>query len=349
MVVSVNPEPKNEDFNDLLDKTLMNLSIESNNHQDEYLTLLGSKLEGKVFDIMLKSAIDTPFENSIELISGQKFPDIIANKFYGVEVKTTKQNHWKTTGNSILESTRVDGIEKIFILFGKMISPIEFKYRPYASCLSDVVVTHSPRYLVDMDLEEGHTIFDKINMPYDTLRKDSDPIGQIVNYYRSLLKDGEQVWWLDQDDEKSKSLIIRFWNSLSKEIRNDYVAKGMVYFPEVFSSDFNRFALWLFESESVICPNLRDQFTAGGQGEIVWSDKKHDQIPKMIVKLDEFIEMIIQTLQTTSPNELMEYWQVDKKVELNSFWISLVEHHTKLLNLNIDIKEYLFDKIENCN
>ncbi len=42
MVVSVNPEPKNEDFNDLLDKTLMNLSIESNNHQDEYLTLLGS-------------------------------------------------------------------------------------------------------------------------------------------------------------------------------------------------------------------------------------------------------------------------------------------------------------------
>ena len=41
---------------------------------------------------------------------------------------------------------------------------------------------------------------------------------------------------------------------------------------------------------------------------------------------------------------IFEY-MVDKKVELNSIWISLVEHHTKLLNLNIDIKEYLFDKI----
>lgn len=111
------------------------------------------------------------FENTIELIGGQKFPDIVANKYYGIEVKTTTQNHWKTTGNSVLEGTRVDDVERIYMLFAKLASPIEFRCRPYEEVLSEVVVTHSPRYLIDMNLKVGNTIFDKIKMPYDTLRK----------------------------------------------------------------------------------------------------------------------------------------------------------------------------------
>ncbi|WP_212744209.1 hypothetical protein [Maribacter sp. ACAM166] len=59
---------------------------------------------------MTDLAVGSEFENSIELIGGQKFPDIVAKKFYGIEVKTTTQNHWKTTGNSVLESTRVDDV-----------------------------------------------------------------------------------------------------------------------------------------------------------------------------------------------------------------------------------------------
>jgi hypothetical protein len=160
-------------------------------------------LENVVAEVMTEKAKGTPFENSIELISGQKFPDIIANKFYGVEVKTTKQNHWTTTGNSVLESTRVDGIERIYMLFGKMINPIEFKCRPYEDCLSDVVVTHSPRYLINMDLQAGQTIFDKLDIPYNTLRNFPNPIKPITDYYRQFLKPGEEVWWLDQEEPKS--------------------------------------------------------------------------------------------------------------------------------------------------
>jgi hypothetical protein len=106
----------------------------------------------------------------------------------GVEVKTTKQNHWTTTGNSVLESTRVDGIERIFMLFGKMVNPVEFKCRPYEDCLSDVVVTHSPRYLINMNLQAGQTIFDKLDIPYDTLRNNPNPLKPITDYYRQFLK-----------------------------------------------------------------------------------------------------------------------------------------------------------------
>ena len=155
MVVSVNPVPDQIQFEALLDETLQTLKIESEKDEAVYLTFLGSKLEIVVQYVMAEKAKGTPFENSIELISGQKFPDIIANRFFGVEVKTTKQNHWRTTGNSVFEGTRVDGIERIFMLFGKMKSPIEFKWRAYEECLSEIVVTHSPRYLIDMNLGYG--------------------------------------------------------------------------------------------------------------------------------------------------------------------------------------------------
>lgn len=80
----------------MLDNTIHTLDYESKKNQKKYLSLLGNKLEDVVADVMTENANGTTFENSIELISGQKFPDIIANKFYGVEVKTTSKNHWTT-------------------------------------------------------------------------------------------------------------------------------------------------------------------------------------------------------------------------------------------------------------
>lgn len=345
MVVSINPEPPIEEFNKLLGYTINNLSSESKTKKSQYLKLLGNKLEDKVFDIINENAKGTPFENSIELISGQKFPDIIANKFFGIEVKTTKQNHWKTTGNSVLESTRVDGIERIFILFGKMYAPVEFKCRPYEDCLSEVVVTHSPRYLIDMNLGKRNTFFDKINIPYDTLRKEQSPIKPIMNYYRSLLKEGQEVWWLDQEEERSKSLIIKFWNSLSISVKNEYVAKGMVYFPEVFKKDFNQFALWLYENESIICPNVRDQFTAGGQGEIKWKKKTYSNIPKIIIKLIEHLEDIKEEINSLTESELSRYWKKNKIKDTKTYWINMVCQNIKAMNLSINLKNYLMEKI----
>ena len=101
------------------------------------------------------------------------------------EVKTTKDNHWFSTGSSVAEGTRVSDVERIFMLFGKMCNPIEFRCRPYQECLSEVVVTHSPRYLIDMELEEGETFFDKIQIPYDEFRKQDDPIKTVVRFRRT--------------------------------------------------------------------------------------------------------------------------------------------------------------------
>lgn len=124
------------------------------------------------------ACIDSPFDaNEVKLISGQRFPDIIAEKYYGIEVKMTKKDHWTSVGGSIVESTRDKYVEDIYVLFAKMggLYP-EFLCRPYQEVMSDITVTHSPRYLIDMKLDKGRTIFDKMNLSYDELRTDPCPI-----------------------------------------------------------------------------------------------------------------------------------------------------------------------------
>jgi hypothetical protein len=343
MVISSNPEPKKLAFQLLLDKTIATLESESRKKQGEYLELLGNKLENVVAEIMNENAKGTPFENSIELISGQKFPDIISNNYFGVEVKTTKQNHWTTTGNSVLESTRVDGIERIFMLFGKMINPIKFKCRPYEECLSDIVVTHSPRYLINMDLLEGQTIFDKLDIPYDTLRNYQNPIRPITDYYRKFLKPGEEVWWLDQEEPKSTGLIIQLWNNLTIETKKSYLLKSMILFPEIFSNrqdKFNRLAVWLVNMEGVVCPNVRDIFTAGGQGIISSNNKFFFGIPQLIVKLSNSIIEIMDVLEGTEIEILETYWGKPVK-NRKEIWFSLLIKNSDTLKSNNDLANFL--------
>lgn len=350
MLVSTNPTPHKSEFTALLKSTVKELNQKALKSPTKIKNLRGSKLEPYARDVMAKLAIGTPFENSIELISGQKFPDIVARGFYGVEVKTTTQNHWKTTGNSVLESTRVKGVEKIYMLFGKLGKPIEFMCRAYEECLAEVVVTHSPRYLIDMKLKEGETIFDKIKLPYDTLRRKNNPIKPITDYYKSKLKPGQDLWWI-QESELSSKLVINIWNNLSRVEKQQTKNQAMVYFPEIFSNrsdKFARLAIWLVTRKAVVCPNVRDLFTAGGQEDFLIKTKNYKDIPKIFIRLFENIETINSIILNTSENELSEYWnkKTSKKMKLMD-WINLVSLNSKSIKQakHLDIKMMLSELI----
>ena len=348
MIVSLNPEPNRETFQSLLDNTLIALEFESKNNQEAYLNHLGRKLENVVADIMIEIAQGTVFENSIELISGQKFPDIIANKYYGVEVKTTTQNHWTTTGNSVLEGTRVDNCERIFMLFGKMVSPIQFKCRPYEDCLSDVVVTHSPRYAINMELQKGQTIFDKLNIPYDTLRNSSNPVKPIMDYYRQFLKKGEEVWWLDQQNEaKAKSPIIKLWKNLPPSTKMDYLINAMVFFPKIFTNKSDKYislGVWLINNYGVYKPNVRDEFSAGGKGIISWRGSTYTGIPRILINMSDSLCKIKSLLDNTNNEILSNYWEIESDDKILN-WIDLVVENTNYMKLPFDLEEYLKDHL----
>lgn len=126
-------------------------------------------------------------------------------------------------------------------------------------------------------------------MPYDTLRKKENPIKPIVNYYKSKLKAGEELWWMDSENGNTASnIVIRIWNNLSQSEKQDIKNRSMIYFPELFgnrSDKFNRIAVWLATRQSIVCPNIRDLFTAGGKVDIIFSTKTYERVPRIFLSV----------------------------------------------------------------
>ena len=154
-----------EDFVHFMDATTEALRLDGKNRKEYFLSRNGKMLEDDVLQCMRAKASDFHFDPANILpTKPQHFPDIISNNYFGVEVKSTEKNTWTSTGSSIVESLRDDDIKKVFLLFGILSKKnIDFRCKPYEKCLSDIHVTHSPRYNINMDLsDDDETIFDKI-------------------------------------------------------------------------------------------------------------------------------------------------------------------------------------------
>lgn len=269
MIISVNPKPSMPEFVSLMQRTDELLNYDALQRPTYYASRGGNPLEDDVKAALDECAKGTLFENTIEKVSGQKFPDIVAAKFYGVEVKSTKNNHWTSTGSSILESSRITDIERIFMTFGKLGGdPIEFLSRPYEECLSGIAMTHMPRYLIDMRLQKGETIFDKMGILYDELRLMDNPIAPVSKYYRSQLKEGESLWWASDAADETVPVKIRIWGTVPAEEKRKLTTYGCANYPEIFRGNYDRYALWL-TSQGVVDSHIRDQFSAGGQETII--------------------------------------------------------------------------------
>lgn len=304
MIVSVNPHPPLSEFQKLMFQTDRLLNADALKRPKYYATRGGNPLEDDVKEALVESAKGTAFENTIEKISGQRFPNIIAANYYGVEVKSTKENHWTSTGSSILETTRVNGIERIYMTFGKLGgNPIEFLSKPYEQCLYGIAVTHMPRYLIDMRLNQGETIFDKMGVPYDDLRKMDNPIAPVAKYYRSQLKEGESLWWTGDSSDETVSATIRLWKNVSPEDKRKYTIFGCVNYPEVFGGNYDRYALWL-TSQGIVDPHIRDQFSAGGQEEMLLSNGKKVKFPGVYRRIKNSPELFFGRMAQNDPMEL---------------------------------------------
>ncbi len=313
MIISENGKPPLDEFKRLMAKTDDILNSESIGREDYYKGRNGTKLEEDVFDALTRCAVHTPFEGTIQLVSGASFPDIVANGFYGVEVKSTNKNHWKSIGSSILESTRDQNVERIFLTFGKLGNPIAFKSRPYEECLSGISVTHYPRYQIDMELGEKETIFDKMGIPYDELRKMDNPVAPVSRYYKQQLKPGESLWWADSNVEETVAPpTVKLWSALTPDEKNFYTVQGYALFPEILgrsnTKKYQRYALWLATNCGIINTNIRDQFSAGGRVDIVTAKGVFSNMPAAFGRIDKYKELIIETLLATDETVLKEYW-----------------------------------------
>lgn len=259
MIVSWNISAGNTEFEELLRNTTSYLEADARTRPHHYLSMDPQGLEDDAYRALVHQSRGTVFENTIELCSGHRFPDIVAARYWGVEVKSTKRNRWTSTGNSVLETTRVGDVSHIYLLFGKLHEPIGFRYRSYEQCLYAIAVTHSPRYLVDMDTPAGHSIFERMDMSYDDIRHLEKPIQAIIRYYRQKLGPDEDLWWLDSGEEDTQihSIAVQPWSHLDAPARHHLQNLAMALFPEIFGGGnrkYAKLAAWLAGSHGVVSP-----------------------------------------------------------------------------------------------
>lgn len=281
----------------------------------------GQKMEKVALEALQEVAPQTPFrKEEIKIVSGAKFPDIQAEQYYGVEVKTTQRDAWTSLGSSIVESTRIKDVSMIYLLFAKMGGEaVEFRCRPYEDCLFNISLTHQPRYQIDMDLEATHrkNIFQKMQVDYNTFRvlEEKEKIARVKQYFRSISNpEHEMQWWIGE--ECSVPMTVRFLNDLSVDEKKEITAEMFVLFPEVFSNSptkFQRAALWLCTRHSLICSNIRDFFTAGGKVTSLGGMTFSDGVPQIVKKLYDnrnFVRSMLKHPSECLESDMCEMWSL---------------------------------------
>lgn len=311
-------------------------------------------VENLSLKVLQDIAPQTPFRaNKIVLNKAQFFPDILAEQYYGVEVKCTKEDHWTSTGSSIIESTRADLVESIYMLFGKLGGACpEFRCKPYEHCLVNIAVTHSPRYLINMNIDPSETIFAKMGVNYDEFRVSSSSIEQVRQYYRRrALEAGKQEmpWWIGSEAEgNTTSVVLRLWSDLTDEEKKKLRAYIFLLFPEVLRSEYKSVALWLCTRFSVLLHNARDAFSASGQYKKVDGKLLSRPIPHIIGELIHSAA-IIKEILADIPEEIKSDVALYRAELLGGNpleeWLTLVRREVvALINKNKLPKDFPFDK-----
>lgn len=328
MIVAENPKPRIEEFRELMSRIDTALNADAVRNPDYYTQRGGWSLESDVEAAAKECAKNTKFEGSIKLVSGSSFPDIVAAKYYGIEVKSTSKDHWHSIGSSILESTRIEDVERIYLTFGKLAKPVAFLSRPYEECLSGISVTHYPRYQIDMTLKQGETIFDKMGIPYDTLRNMDNPAAPVAAYYKKKLRPGESLWWVGDNLEQDVPATVRLWSALSATEKDSYEAQSYVFFPECIMSrgnrKYNRAVLWLATQCGIINSNVRDSFSAGGQCTLKNLSGLYTNMPAVFGKILNHIDEVEKVLYGTPKETLQEFWEGPVKTDRLMQWIELI-------------------------
>ncbi|MCA1909147.1 MAG: hypothetical protein LDL39_12375 [Magnetospirillum sp.] len=193
--------------------------------------------------------------------AAQAFPDIAIGRF-GIEVKFTTADSWRSVANSVLETNRVQSVERIYLVFGKMGGTPDVKWAAYDQCVMHVRTSHVPRFEVEIGTDRP--LFDKMGVTYDEFRAKEmhEKMRHIRDYARGRLRDGERLWWLEDSPE------VRLFTELSHAEKQRLRGEAILLHPQIVGTGRDRekygaVALFMLTYYGVLCHQTRDMFSAG--------------------------------------------------------------------------------------
>ncbi|WP_313069399.1 restriction endonuclease [Atlantibacter hermannii] len=279
--------------------------------------------------VVLKEILNETGYSSVDMSPpAQEFPDIIIGNF-GVEVKYSDNNTWRSIANSVFEGSRKKGVDYIYLLFGKVGGIPEAKWGRYEESIMHVRTSHVPRFEVEINAKEP--LFNKFNISYNEFRilSPEEKMPFIRKYAKNRLKPGERLWWIDdQPNERTLPLEVRLYTKLSQKEKRKYRAESAVLCPQVVKSGrvsgkYDDVTMFLLTYYGILCNQARDLFSAGSVAMRASLERGGIYIERALKDIED--EMI-KAFRELEDALFKEYWGVivPKKDRIN-YWLALAD------------------------
>lgn len=323
------------DFEKLLDKCCAQLTDEA--RKKGFKT--SSQFENRVREVLRDLTVnDDSFQ--IDFNSpAQAFPDIAMGEF-GVEVKFTLNDTWRSIANSVLETQRVEGVKYIYVVFGKMGGIPEVRWGEYEASVVHVRTSHVPRFEVEIasnETECRESLFKQMGISYDNFRRLTmqEKMKYIRSYAKKIHPDGK-LWWIEDSNSEEHTLPIqaRLYTKLSEAEKTRLRAEAALICPKIVKSGRDRtkyddVVLYLLTYRGVLCHQARDLFSAGSVANPKNDDEGGIYIERALKLLESDMKKAALELddalfveywgESVPPEKRIERW-LEKADELASGW-----------------------------
>ncbi len=295
-----------KEFETLLDKLVEQLTQEA--RQNIFTS-------SKIFENKVRDVLQTLFtDNKIEIDYNPHpyaFPDIAVEE-YGIEVKYTEKDTWRSVANSVFETFRNKDVIFIYVVFGKMGGLPEVKWQSYQDCVIHVRTSHVPRFELEIDAKSS--LFTQMKISYDefAVLPVEKKMHFIREYAKARLKEGERLWWIEEKPEQEHSLPlqIRLYTELSQSEKRKLRAEASLLCPKIVAGSrvknkYNDVAIYLLTYHGVLASQARDLFSAGSVAMASNVNRGGLYIYRALADIEE--EMITAA-HTMEDALFVEYW-----------------------------------------
>lgn len=259
------------------------------------------------------------------------FPDIVLGTF-GVEVKFTTNDTWRSVANSVFESFRNLEVRHIYVVFGKMGGRPEVRWGRYEECVMHVRTSHVPRFEVDINAKES--LFKKFGITYEQFSglSEEERMEYVREYARDRLQPGERLWWLEQKPDEGHSLPmqVKLFANLTTEEKLRMRAEASLLCPQIVGSSRNRTKyidpiMFLLTYHGILA--TRDAFSAGSAA---GPERGGIYVQRALQRIQP---QMIQAAQYLESSLFTEYWgrNVPPKKRIRE-WLKMADIYAKVAN-----------------
>jgi hypothetical protein len=313
-------------FEDLLDELCKRLTSESQAKLFEKSKVFENRVREVAKDLLEEYKINVDFSPH-----PYGFPDIALQEF-GIEVKFSENETWRSIANSVFETFRDKSVKHIYVVFGKMNLKPEVRWGRYEDCVIHVRTSHVPRFEVDVEVKKGShlSLFHKFGITYDefTMLSEDAKMGHIRKYAEGRLKPGERLWWLgEKEDSHSMQLNVELFANLSPAKKLRMRAEASLLCPQICGSSRNKTKytdpiLYMLTYHGILAS--RDAFSAGSAAGPerggIYVQKALKRVETQMIEAAEYLEADL----------FKEYWKENvapkKRVKR---WLELADYYAR--------------------